>query len=61
MPGTGGEGTGLGLAIVQGIASHHQAEVAFLRGAQGGLRVEVRFPVAARPETAGDPGKHNLA
>ena len=61
VPGAGGEGTGLGLAIVQGIASRHQAEVAFLRGAQGGLRVEVRFPVAPRPDTATDPVKHNPA
>lgn len=48
-PGAGGDGSGLGLAIVQGIASRHHATVEFLRGAQGGLRVEIRFPLPRDP------------
>jgi two-component system sensor histidine kinase TctE len=45
VPGVGGDGSGLGLAIVLGIASRYQATVEFLRGVQGGLRVEIRFPI----------------
>jgi two-component system sensor histidine kinase TctE len=46
VPGSCEEGTGLGLAIVQRIAERHRAQVLFLRGNEGGLRVEVVFPPA---------------
>ena len=46
VPGSGEEGTGLGLAIVQRIAERHAAQVFFLRGNEGGLRVEIVFPGA---------------
>jgi signal transduction histidine kinase len=44
-----GTGSGLGLAIVANIAARHGAEVALLDSALGGLRVELRFPLA-RPD-----------
>ncbi len=46
VPGMTEEGTGLGLAIVQRIAERHQAQVHYLSGSQGGLRVEIVFPPA---------------
>lgn len=39
------EGCGLGLAIVQEIATQHDAAIALQDGPDGGLRVEVRFPL----------------
>ncbi|HEY5762159.1 MAG TPA: ATP-binding protein [Rhodocyclaceae bacterium] len=42
----GASGTGLGLAIVQRIASRHRAEVNLGTAPLGGLRVEVRIPLA---------------
>ncbi|TCV95675.1 two-component system sensor histidine kinase TctE [Luteibacter rhizovicinus] len=49
VPGVREEGTGLGLAIVESIAEQHDAKVTFLRGALGGLRVEIRFSPAETP------------
>jgi two-component system, OmpR family, sensor histidine kinase TctE len=46
VPGITEEGTGLGLAIVQRIAERHHAEVHYLAGSSGGLRVEIMFPPA---------------
>jgi len=46
VPGSNEEGTGLGLAIVQRIAERHRAQVRYIAGSEGGLRVEVRFPHA---------------
>ena len=46
VPGIAEEGTGLGLAIVQRIAERHHAQVRFLSGHSGGLRVEIVFPHA---------------
>jgi signal transduction histidine kinase len=45
-------GLGLGLSIVSAIASAHGAELSATPRAKGGLDVEVRFPVAARPLAA---------
>lgn len=52
VPGVDEDGTGLGLAIVESIAERHEATVAFLHSASGGLRVEVRFPA-----TTGKPAE----
>lgn len=49
VPGCQEEGSGLGLAIVQRIAERHQASVRYLAGSEGGLRVEILFPVAPAP------------
>ncbi len=46
VPGMTEEGTGLGLAIVQRIAERHHAQVHYLSGSNGGLRVEIVFPPA---------------
>ncbi len=46
VPGMTEEGTGLGLAIVQRIAERHHAQVYYLSGSDGGLRVEIVFPPA---------------
>ncbi len=46
VPGMTEEGTGLGLAIVQRIAERHHAQVRYLAGSSGGLRVEITFPSA---------------
>ncbi|WP_430388396.1 sensor histidine kinase [Dyella sp. 20L07] len=46
VPGITEEGTGLGLAIVQRIAERHHAQVRYLSGSTGGLRVEIVFPPA---------------
>ncbi|MET3652404.1 two-component system sensor histidine kinase TctE [Dyella japonica] len=51
VPGMTEEGTGLGLAIVQRIAQRHHANVRFLNGSSGGLRVEVVFPPARTSRT----------
>jgi two-component system sensor histidine kinase TctE len=51
VPGMTEEGTGLGLAIVQRIAERHHAQVHYLAGASGGLRVEVTFPPARTSKT----------
>jgi signal transduction histidine kinase len=47
-----GDGHGLGLSIVEAIATAHGAVLAVSPQATGGLRVEVRFPVATAPRTA---------
>ena len=50
-----GEGSGLGLSIVRAIALAHGAEIAARALPEGGLEVEVRFPLA--PTRGGDqPG-----
>lgn len=54
VPGSNEEGTGLGLAIVQRIAERHRAQVRYTAGAEGGLRVEVRFPPARTAKKDGD-------
>lgn len=51
VPGITEEGTGLGLAIVQRIAERHRAQVHYLAGSSGGLRVEVVFPPARTSKT----------
>ncbi len=52
-----GDGVGLGLSIVQVIAAAHGAAVTTTSRSEGGLRVEVGFPLA--PGTsAGAPGRH---
>jgi two-component system sensor histidine kinase TctE len=53
VPGMTEEGTGLGLAIVQRIAERHHAQVFYLSGSDGGLRVEVVFPPARTSKTLG--------
>jgi two-component system, OmpR family, sensor histidine kinase TctE len=53
VPGSCEEGTGLGLAIVQRIAESHRAQVLFLLGNEGGLRVEVVFPPARTARRSG--------
>ncbi len=45
--GTVETGTGLGLAIVKRVAERHRARVELGDGRRGGLRVVVRFPLAA--------------
>jgi two-component system sensor histidine kinase TctE len=54
VPGCNEEGTGLGLAIVQRIAQRHRAQVRYMAGNEGGLRVEVRFPHARTARKDGD-------
>lgn len=54
VPGSSEEGTGLGLAIVQRIAERHHAQVRYLSGSAGGLRVEVWFPPARTEKKDGD-------
>ena len=44
------DGHGLGLSIVRAIADAHGAIVEAEPRPQGGLRVEVRFPVPGTPE-----------
>ena len=44
------DGHGLGLSIVRAIADAHGAIVAAEPSPEGGLRVEVRFPVPGTPE-----------
>lgn len=41
----GSEGTGLGLAIVKRIVSQHQGEVSLANRGEGGLKVQVMFPL----------------
>lgn len=45
-------GHGLGLSIVEAIADAHEARVTAEPRAQGGLRIEVRFPPVAQPTGA---------
>jgi two-component system, OmpR family, sensor kinase len=50
VAGTDAAGSGLGLAIVKTVAERLGANVSLGRsGVLGGLRVEVRFPPAAKP------------
>lgn len=42
----GGEGVGLGMSIVQSVVVAHHAIIRLLESPLGGLRVQVRFPVA---------------
>lgn len=44
----GSEGTGLGLAIVKRIVSQHHGSVVVNNRSEGGLRVQISFPVAGR-------------
>ncbi|MGF1903830.1 two-component system sensor histidine kinase EnvZ [Aliivibrio salmonicida] len=41
----GSEGTGLGLAIVKRIVAQHQGEVSLSNRSEGGLKVQVEFPL----------------
>jgi signal transduction histidine kinase len=51
------DGLGLGLSIVAAIASAHDAALDIRPREQGGLEVEVRFPLAhAEPTPEEDPG-----
>ncbi|MEP7303665.1 MAG: ATP-binding protein, partial [Caldimonas sp.] len=43
---SGESGSGLGLAIVRSVAAAHGASVVLAGSARGGLRVDVRFPLA---------------
>ena len=52
-----GDGVGLGLSIVQVIAAAHGAAVTTTSRSEGGLRVEVGFPLAPGT-TAAAPGRH---
>ena len=47
------EGHGLGLAIVKDLVSDYRGELAFSVSTLGGLRVDVRLPLAERPWAAG--------
>jgi signal transduction histidine kinase len=47
-----GEGLGLGLSIVQAIADAHGAGITTRPGVDGGLHVEIAFPLALAPEKA---------
>ena len=49
--GSAGGGSGLGLAIVRAIAQQHDGEVQLDASPLGGLRAQVRLPIAA-PQTA---------
>jgi signal transduction histidine kinase len=49
-----GEGHGLGLSIVQAIATAHGATLAVHPQPQGGLRIEVAFPLATPAPRAAD-------
>jgi signal transduction histidine kinase len=40
------EGSGLGLSIVQAIAIAHDANLVLRPGEEGGLRIEISFPVS---------------
>ena len=51
----GGEGFGLGLCIVRAVAAAHGAQVRVAAPREGGLRVEVQFPVGGEPSEEG-PG-----
>ncbi|MGD9834194.1 MAG: ATP-binding protein [Piscinibacter sp.] len=42
----GGDGVGLGMSIVQSVVMAHRAIIRLLESPLGGLRVQVRFPVA---------------
>jgi signal transduction histidine kinase len=44
------DGHGLGLSIVQAIADAHNATIAAQTRPSGGLAIEIRFPVATRPQ-----------
>jgi signal transduction histidine kinase len=56
-----GEGHGLGLSIVQAIAAAHGAALAVHPQPQGGLRIEVAFPLAApAPHAATDADAREL-
>lgn len=53
-------GSGLGLAIVRAIADRHSASIELGQSpAFGGLRVEVRLPLAAHPGAIAGPSKAN--
>ncbi len=52
-----GDGVGLGLSIVQAIAAAHGAAVTATSRNEGGLRVEVGFPLTPG-STAAAPGRH---
>ena len=53
----GGDGCGLGLCIVRAVAAAHDAAVRTVARPAGGLRIEVRFPVArAGVEEVPGPG-----
>jgi len=47
--GTTGEGSGLGLAIVRAVAQQHGGQVRLLDAPGGGLRAELRLPLALAP------------
>lgn len=46
-----GDGHGLGLAIVQAVARAHHGTLTIARESEGGLRIEVRLPLAASGAT----------
>ena len=61
----GGEGFGLGLCIVRAVAAAHGATVSVVARAEGGLRVEVQFPVGGEqseeePAPAAEKGQFLL-
>ena len=45
--GAGSEGSGLGLAIVRAVAQQHGGSARLLGAPGGGLRAELRLPLAA--------------
>ncbi|AZO08905.1 MULTISPECIES: sensor histidine kinase [unclassified Mesorhizobium] len=53
VAGSSEEGSGLGLAIVREVVEHAGGSVALGDAAAGGLKVEVRLPLAAPDETPG--------
>lgn len=53
VPGAEEAGSGLGLAIVQRIAEWHDGRARYMTGNEGGLRVEIVFPVMQKPEKSG--------
>ncbi|PNS09088.1 sensor histidine kinase [Solilutibacter silvestris] len=57
VAGSNARGSGLGLAIVEEVLSRYGGQVRYVRGASGGLRVELLLPIADAPgkadETAG--------
>jgi signal transduction histidine kinase len=55
-----GDGHGLGLSIVQAIATAHGAALAVHPQPQGGLRIEVAFPLAAPAPRAADAHEREL-
>jgi two-component system sensor histidine kinase TctE len=54
VPGNQESGSGLGLAIVQRIAERHGAQLRYLSGTDGGLRVEIIFPTSIAGKKNGD-------